>query len=63
MDHLILGVAGPARSGKSTLARYLREDHGFFEITFAGPIKQACATLFKWSAAQLHGPKKEEFDP
>jgi len=41
----LIGITGPARAGKSTVARYLTE-HGFIEVSFAAPIKRAIATAF-----------------
>ena len=62
MGGLILGITGPAGSGKSSAARVLREDFQFSEITFAGPLKRACCELFGWTLAQFEGSRKEEVD-
>jgi hypothetical protein len=35
----IIGLTGPAGSGKSTVARILCERHGFIELSFAAPIR------------------------
>lgn len=37
---MIIGLTGRKRSGKSTAARYLVEDHGFTELSFAEPLKR-----------------------
>ena len=42
--HLI-GLHGPARAGKSTVARYLVEQYGFAEVSFAAPMYRGLATM------------------
>lgn len=42
---MIVGLAGVAQSGKSTIAAILTEEHGFEEITFAAPIKETAYWL------------------
>lgn len=37
---MIIGLTGRKRSGKSTAARYLVENHGFTELSFAAPLKK-----------------------
>ena len=37
---MIIGLAGRKRSGKSTAARYLVENHGVTELSFADPLKR-----------------------
>ena len=37
---MIIGLTGRKRSGKSTAARYLVENHGFTELSFAEPLKR-----------------------
>lgn len=41
----LIGITGRARSGKSTLAHYLTQQHGFDELTFASPIKTMLEAL------------------
>lgn len=36
----IIGLTGPAGSGKSTVARLLGERHGYWEESFAAPIRE-----------------------
>lgn len=60
---LILGLAGPARCGKSTAARYLRDEYGFGLFALADPIKRAARTVFPhWTEWHLEGPGKDLVD-
>lgn len=43
---LILGILGPAGSGKSTIASYLVEKYGAKEYMLAYPLKKLCRTAF-----------------
>lgn len=40
-----IGLVGPARSGKSTVAGYLRDRHGFVVVGFADALKDAALAL------------------
>ncbi|CAK9041515.1 Putative deoxynucleotide monophosphate kinase (DNK) (dNMP kinase) [Durusdinium trenchii] len=51
---VLIGLTGPAGSGKDTIARHLCEKHGFVAVSFAGPLKDAAAILF--------GVDRERFD-
>ena len=42
---MIIGLTGLAGCGKSTLANYLVEKHGFERLSFAGPLKKMIRTL------------------
>ena len=42
---MIIGVAGYAGSGKTTLARRLVEEHGFTRLSFAAPIRHALLAM------------------
>lgn len=42
---IILGLAGYAGCGKTTLARHLVEDHGFVRLSFATPIRKALLAM------------------
>lgn len=59
----VIGIAGPARSGKDTLAHRLCVSGGYFPMRFAGPIKQALAVMFGWDGDYLEGIRKEAVDP
>ena len=41
----VIGLTGYAGSGKSTVAKYLEERHGFVRIAFAAPLKTMLWTL------------------
>jgi hypothetical protein len=42
---MMLGLAGFARSGKDTVAQYLVEKHGFVQMAFADPMREALRRL------------------
>jgi hypothetical protein len=41
----VVGLTGFAGSGKSTVANYLVEEHGYTRLSFAGPLKKMLRTL------------------
>lgn len=62
---IIIGVAGLAGSGKSTIAAMLQRGYGFSVESLADPIKAICAATFGWSQDVLYGPSsmREQPDP
>ena len=60
MSQLLIGLAGHARVGKDTVARYLVAQLGLISYAFAMPLKQALAEMFSLTTAQLEGPPKEQ---
>jgi hypothetical protein len=40
---MLVGITGPAGSGKDTVADYLVREHGFVKLSFAGPLKAMLA--------------------
>lgn len=42
----LIGLAGRARSGKSSIARHLREEYGYHELAFADPIRDILEYVF-----------------
>ena len=61
---MLVGLTGHAGAGKDTVADLLRAAHGGRKIAFAGPLKAACASLFRLTPDQLHDPvAKETLDP
>jgi len=61
-DMNIIGLTGKKRSGKDTVADHLVAKYGFIKLSFAGPLKEACKTLFQFTDEQVHTDKKEEPD-
>lgn len=43
---MIIGIAGKARTGKDTVAKYLFANYSFTRIAFADPVKQAAQVIF-----------------
>lgn len=60
MSQLLIGLAGAARSGKSTVAQHLASQHGLLHYALAQPLKQMLAQGFNLTEAQLDGAQKEE---
>ena len=52
----LIGLAGRAGTGKSTIARLLCEQHAFVEVAFADPIKRALAAMLGLPSAYFHDP-------
>ncbi len=62
--HLVIGLTGKKRSGKSTVSEYLVENYGYVEHAMAKSLKAGCQALFGFSDAQCHDPElKEKIDP
>lgn len=62
---MILGLLGRAGHGKTTAARWLREERGYEIVSLADPLKRVAATVMGFSHAQLYGTQaeKEAIDP
>lgn len=54
---MLIGLCGPARSGKSTLSAHLVRSHGFVEVALADPIKDALAAMFRVDRAEIERDK------
>lgn len=52
---MIVGVSGFIGSGKDTVADYLIRFKGFQRISYAGPLKDAIASIFGWDRELLEG--------
>ena len=64
MVHLVVGLVGLMRHGKSSAAATLVAECGFQEQAFASGLKEACRTIFLLSEEQLYGTDaKERVDP
>src|SRR5690606_32540033 len=59
MKPRIIGLAGPAGSGKSTVAAILRSRHAYCELPFAKRIKDALANLLEIAPFELERHKEE----
>ena len=55
---MIVGVAGFIGSGKDTIADYLITFKGFKRMSYAGPLKDAIASIFGWDRELLEGTTK-----
>jgi len=60
---LLIGIAGPARSGKDTVAWHLCREYGFMRTAFADQLKAILLPLFGWDERHKNGYLKEEVDP
>ncbi|MFH0901694.1 MAG: hypothetical protein V2A73_13785 [Pseudomonadota bacterium] len=52
----LIGITGPAGSGKSTAASILEKKHGFAAVALADPMKRALRDWYGWSEETLWGP-------
>jgi hypothetical protein len=59
MRRTIIGLCGPAKSGKSLAAQYLANEYGFERVRFAGPLKAMLAAL-GLSPDEIDGDLKEQ---
>ncbi len=55
----LIGLTGPAGSGKSTVARILSDHYGFAELSFAAPIRDFVCRLTGWTLDTLQALKEE----
>lgn len=69
-DKLIIGLCGKPNSGKSTIAKYLAQRHGFAHINVGDPIKWMLAAFYEGLGLgageikrRLYGELKESPDP
>lgn len=65
MNKSVIGIVGPAGSGKSSVAGYMRDAYGAKLYAFARPLKEMCRAAFDLSEAQVWGTQaeKEAIDP
>lgn len=52
---MIIAISGLIGSGKSTIADYLVQRHGFVADSFAAPLKDVCSHVFGWDRAMMEG--------
>lgn len=55
---VIISLTGESGTGKSTLAKWLRESKGFVEVSFADPLKQ-CGLAMGFTQSQMYGTQQE----
>ena len=53
-----IGLLGNIGSGKNTVAKYLATK-GCVPTSFAGPLKDLCASIFGWERSLLEGETEE----
>jgi len=56
----LIGLAGPAGSGKDTIADYLVETYDYDKMSFAAPIKDALCAMFNWDPSKLNDREWKE---
>lgn len=59
----IIGISGPAGSGKDTFADMLLENDGFVRLSLADPIKRFAMDVWEFSETQLWGPSEHRSIP
>lgn len=62
MDKMILGISGPAGSGKDTLANLLSHEH-FRTVALADPLKRMARDAFGFTYGQLWGVSRLRNEP
>jgi hypothetical protein len=60
MSYKVIGLAGPARVGKDTVANHLERSENYKRYAFAGPLKAMLAAGFCLTEAHLEGDLKEK---
>jgi hypothetical protein len=61
----VIGLCGRAGSGKTSVAKYLEEEHGAKRFSFASPLKKMAQDLWGFTDEQVYGEAdvKETIDP
>ncbi len=59
----LIGLAGPARSGKDTAGNYLSTELDLETYALASPIKERINDMFGWDERHADGELKEVDDP
>lgn len=56
---IIIGLTGPAGSGKDTVGDWLERDHAFTRIALADPIRVGLKAMLGLSSSDFKSPRKE----
>ena len=57
---MLIGIAGKARSGKDTIARWFVMNQGFIQYAFADPLKRAASEMFGVPLSHFYDDKRKE---
>lgn len=60
MKQLLIGLAGRARTGKTTAANHLANVHGFQTYAFAAPLREGLMNIFNLSPCDFDDDRKEQ---
>jgi GTPase SAR1 family protein len=60
MSQILIGLTGPARSGKTTVANHLSEEHFLASYAFANPLRDGIMAIFNLNPEDLEGDAKEQ---
>ncbi|AWY39440.1 deoxynucleotide monophosphate kinase [Pseudomonas putida] len=60
MNQLLIGLAGRARTGKTTAANHLVNVHGFQGYAFADPLRDGLMNILNLSPCDFDGARKEQ---
>jgi hypothetical protein len=60
---MLIGILGEAGSGKDTAGRILVQEHGFYSLALADPIKVYCSWMFGWDAPRLFASSELRNEP
>lgn len=60
MKPILIGLAGPARSGKSTAADHLVRNHLLEHYAFADPLRSGLMEIFNLDPDDFEGERKEQ---
>ncbi|WP_095080317.1 deoxynucleotide monophosphate kinase [Pseudomonas sp. Irchel s3h17] len=60
MKQLLIGLAGRARTGKTTAANHLANVHGFQTYAFADPLREGLMNIFNLSPCDFDDDRKEQ---
>lgn len=55
---MLIGICGPAGSGKDAAGNFLVEDFGFTKVALADPLKRLARDVYDFTDEQLWGPSQ-----